>query len=118
MLCAAVPIGFGVLRAINTGTDFRYLWTALGALAGAFVVTTIAKARATTRLVAEAAVAFFVSTLLAVCTGALLGVRASSAGLWVVSVSFAFWSAVSSAFFRLSTTTSVGVSRRSGIVGP
>ncbi|MBL0173546.1 MAG: hypothetical protein IPP90_23225 [Gemmatimonadaceae bacterium] len=31
LLIAAVPLGFGALRAVTTGSDWRYLWVAVSA---------------------------------------------------------------------------------------
>ena len=39
MLVAAVPVVFGLVRAIRTGDDFRYLWLAAAANLGSLVVT-------------------------------------------------------------------------------
>ena len=37
-LLAATPVIFGLVRAINTGDDFRYLWLAAAAILGSLVV--------------------------------------------------------------------------------
>lgn len=34
VLCAALPALFGLVRAVNTGNDFRYLWLAASAIVG------------------------------------------------------------------------------------
>ena len=41
VLLAAVPVTFGLIRAINTGDDFRYLWLAGAAIVGSMVVMTL-----------------------------------------------------------------------------
>lgn len=46
---AAVPIGFGTVRAITTGTDFRYLVTAVASLAAAAAVFRGAASRVASR---------------------------------------------------------------------
>ena len=38
VLLAAAPVIFGLVRAINTGDDFRYLWLAAAAILGSLVV--------------------------------------------------------------------------------
>ena len=38
VLLAAVPVLFGLVRAINTGDDFRYLWLAASAIVGSLAV--------------------------------------------------------------------------------
>jgi hypothetical protein len=38
ILFALAPIGFGVIRAVRTGNDFRYLWVALASLVSAAIV--------------------------------------------------------------------------------
>jgi hypothetical protein len=35
----AVPVAFGVIRAVTTGNDFRYLWLAGAAIVGSMIVT-------------------------------------------------------------------------------
>ena len=37
-LLAATPVIFGLVRAINTGDDFRYLWLAAAAILGSLAV--------------------------------------------------------------------------------
>jgi len=38
VLLSAVPVLFGLVRAINTGEDFRYLWLAAAAIVGSLAV--------------------------------------------------------------------------------
>ena len=38
VLLGAVPVLFGLVRAINTGDDFRYLWLAASAIVGSLAV--------------------------------------------------------------------------------
>jgi hypothetical protein len=38
VLLAGVPVLFGLVRAINTGDDFRYLWLAASAIVGSLAV--------------------------------------------------------------------------------
>jgi hypothetical protein len=46
---AAAPVGFGALRALTTGTDFRYLFTALAVLAAAGITFRVGAARVRSR---------------------------------------------------------------------
>lgn len=46
---AAAPVGFGALRALTTGTDFRYLITALAVLATAGITFRVGAARIQSR---------------------------------------------------------------------
>jgi hypothetical protein len=41
-LIAAVPVGFALLRAATTGTDFRYLWVAVVSIISAGTVVVLA----------------------------------------------------------------------------
>ena len=41
VLLAAAPVTFGLIRAVNTGEDFRYLWLAGAAIVGSMVVMTL-----------------------------------------------------------------------------
>ena len=46
---AAIPVGFGALRALTTGTDFRYLVTALASLAAAATIFRLGASRVRSR---------------------------------------------------------------------
>jgi hypothetical protein len=46
---AAAPVGFGALRALTTGTDFRYLVTALAVLAAAAITFRVGAPRVRSR---------------------------------------------------------------------
>ena len=103
ILCAAVPFAFGVIRAVQTGSDFRYLWMALASYIGAGAVMLFLRARDRNRnvLLGQSTVAFVVATLLAAITGYLLGARAA-AGIWIVSAAFGFCCASSAALLARS----------------
>jgi hypothetical protein len=97
ILCAAAPFGFGLMRAVSTGSDFRYLWVALASGAGAVIVVmtgrrTARESRTGTALLAGS---FLMSTLLAVLMAMLLGTRLGP-GLVVVASAFGFCSAAGS----------------------
>lgn len=103
ILLAAVPFAFALIRAFQTGTDFRYLWMAIAALIGAGLVMVIGKAREGRRnvVLALSAVAFLTSTLLTVFMGRMFGAR-SATGIWVVAVAFGLFSATGQSLYALS----------------
>ena len=103
ILLAAVPFAFALIRAFQTGTDFRYLWMAIAALIGAAVVMVIGKAREGRQnvVLALSAVAFLTSTLLTVFVGRMFGAR-SATGIWVVAVAFGLFSATGQLLYALS----------------
>lgn len=46
LLIAAIPVGYAGLRAVATGTDFRYVWLALAStLSAAFILVVANRAR-------------------------------------------------------------------------
>ena len=97
MIAAAIPFAFGMIRAITTGTDLRYLWVAMAAMCGGMLVH--AGVRASGRAVGPAAVfgaVFLFSTVLAVVAAMLLGTRFGP-GILVVAAGFAGCFAVASA---------------------
>jgi hypothetical protein len=88
-LLAALPFAFGLFRAIQTGTDVRYVWVALAAMAGGMLVS--ARARGAGRPVnppALAAAVFLVSGVFATAAALVLGTRFGP-GLLVVAAGFA-----------------------------
>jgi hypothetical protein len=92
ILFAALPFGFALIRAVNTGYDLRYLWVALASLLGATIVMKLRRNGGRAGLVLASA-AFFMSTLLAVVMALLLGTRLGP-GIIVVASAFGFCSAV------------------------
>lgn len=88
---AAVPFAFGLIRAVKSGSDVRYLWVALAALLGAMAVMAAGKAfgRMPPMTVALSACAFVISTLCAVLAALLLGTMAGP-GMLVVASGFGF----------------------------
>lgn len=103
ILIALVPFAFGVLRALETGSDFRFLWTALGSSLGAILVMTLGKARSRSRhaLFSLSIVALVMATLLAALAALLLGARSAPA-IWVVAFGFGLCSAVGGALLTFS----------------
>lgn len=93
---AALPIVFGLIRAITTGKDLRYVWLAFAALLGAAGVMALghANARQPTTRVALSAAAFVISTLFAMLTALLLGTTFNP-GMLIVASAFGLCCAAS-----------------------
>jgi hypothetical protein len=108
ILLAAVPFAFALIRAFQTGTDFRYLWLAIAALFSAALVMVLGKAREGRRNVVLAlwAVAFFTSTLVTVFVGRLLEARSSTA-IWVIAVAFGLFSSTGQLLYTLSRSREI-----------
>ena len=86
---AVLPFAFGIIRAISTGNDFRYIWVALASFIGAAAlmsVVSVSRSGARGALALSAAV-FVVATLAAVLAAMLLG-TALGPGILVVASSF------------------------------
>jgi len=98
----SLPFLFGLLRAVTTGSDFRYLWVAAAALLGAAAFTAAAGGRMRRPRVAVAYSlgSFIVATLGATAAAMLLGTR-FGAGLLVVASSFAFCCAIGCMLFAI-----------------
>src|SRR5262245_5166808 len=93
---AAAPLAFGVIRAIRTGTDVRYVYVALAAMVGGMIVTAVTRGfQRPLRPAALAVAVFVVSTALAVVAALLLGTRLGP-GILVVAGSFGACFAASS----------------------
>jgi len=84
-----LPFAFGLIRAVTTGQDVRYLWVAAAGFLGAALVTVAARSRdgSTRPHVVAAALALVAATVLAVCAAIVLGTRLGP-GLLVVGASF------------------------------
>jgi hypothetical protein len=91
----SLPFLFGLLRAVATGNDFRYLWVAAASLVGAAVFTAAMGRRMRRPRVALvlSAGSFIVATLCATVAAVLQGTHVG-AGLLIVASSFAFCCAV------------------------
>jgi predicted neutral ceramidase superfamily lipid hydrolase len=100
ILVAAVPFAFGLIRALQTGTDFRYLWVAIASFIAATGVIAAWNARIRTPL-SLASVVLIIATLVAAAMAFLLGARSAPAVL-VVALAFGLCSAASSALYTLS----------------
>ena len=91
MLLGAVPVAFGVVRAINTGDDFRYLWLAAASILGSLAVmgpgyrapgsARVPLARAAAAIGAGAACAAVAAIVLGATPGPGVAIVAASFGL-------------------------------------
>jgi len=104
ILCAALPFGFGLIRAVQTGNDLRYLWVALAALCGAPLVMRVGSMPGTApnRPLARSVTVFFASSFLAVLIALLLGTRLGP-GILVVASAFGFCFAAATLLYVVST---------------
>lgn len=86
VLLAAAPLGLGLFRAWQTGTDYRMLWMAVASTIFVAGVLGAAVGRRRTRhaTFVQAGVIFLVSTLVAGGMGFLLGATAGP-GVWMVA---------------------------------
>jgi hypothetical protein len=92
---AAAPFGFALIRAFQTGSDFRPLMMAFASFLGAFGVWVIGRdlGRAPHAVFGLSSLAFVNATLLAGATAYMLGATAAP-GLWAVAIVFgACWAA-------------------------
>jgi len=98
----SLPFLFGLLRAVTTGTDFRYLWVAAASLFGAGLLTAFATApiRRPRVAVALSVGSFIVATVCGTAAAMLLGTR-FGLGLLVVASSFAFCCAAGCTLFAI-----------------
>ena len=98
---AAIPFAFGGIRAVQTGTDVRYLWVALGGMAGRMIAVAVSpRLQRARRPFTVAAAVFILSTGLAVAVGRLLGTMLGP-GLLVVAAGFGGCFAASAWFSHL-----------------
>jgi peptidoglycan/LPS O-acetylase OafA/YrhL len=84
-LFGVAPLGFGFVRAWRTEHDLRMVWMALVAslFAAGVIATAIGRRRTRHAVISQSAVIFVVATLLAGCTGFLLGAT-DGPGVWAV----------------------------------
>jgi hypothetical protein len=103
ILFAAVPFAFGLVRALRTGYDLRYLWMALASFLGAAVVIAVGKtlSEKPKGLLALSALVLVVATLLAGLVAFLLGAK-SVAGAGIVAFAFGLCCTASYALNALS----------------
>src|SRR5262249_14268528 len=98
----SLPFLFGLLLAVTTGNDFRYLWLAAASLFGAAVISALAggQVRAPRVAIALAVSSFIAATLCATAAAMLLGTR-FGVGLLVVGSSFGFCCAAGCMLFAI-----------------
>ncbi|HMH26318.1 MAG TPA: hypothetical protein VK542_07040 [Gemmatimonadaceae bacterium] len=103
VLLAIAPFGAALIRFTQTGTDVRYFWVALTAFLGALVVMWIGRAGTQRKNVVFrlAAIAFLVSTLLAVLAARLAGASAAF-GIWAVAIVYALFTTAGQVLYSLS----------------
>jgi hypothetical protein len=100
---AIAPFVAALIRFTQTGTDVRYFWVALAAFLGALAVLLIGRAGNQRKNVVLrlAAIAFLVSTLLAVLAARLLGASAA-VGIWLVAIVYALFTTAGQVLYSLS----------------
>ena len=101
ILFAVTPLAFGLIRAVSTGYDVRYLWMALASLLGAVIAVRTARNRTPIGMLALSALVLVIATVLAGLAAFLLGARSIAAG-GIVAFAFGFCWAASYAFYALS----------------
>ena len=98
---AALPVGFGVIRAVTTGNDLRYLWIAFASLLGIGVVMAGQRRRRPQLAPAVLSIeTLCVSMVLATLVALFLGTRFGP-GMLVVTFSFALCCAASTLTYML-----------------
>jgi len=102
ILIALAPFTFGVVRALRTGQDLRYLWVALAALIGAAIPVGLGRnrGRGPAAAAALAVAALFLSILFAMLAARLLG-TVMGLGILVVAAAFGLCFAVAAALHVL-----------------
>ena len=101
ILFAAIPFAFGLIRAVSTGYDVRYLWMAFASLLGAVIAVRTARNRKPTGMLAVSALVLVIASVLAGLAAFLLGAR-SVAAAGIVAFAFGFCWASSYALYALS----------------
>ena len=89
ILFAAIPFAFGLIRAVSTGYDVRYLWMALASLLGAVMAVRTTRNRKPTGVLAASAPVLIIATVFAGLAAFLLGAR-SVAAAGIVAFAFGF----------------------------
>jgi hypothetical protein len=86
---AAVPVAFGIIRAVSTGSDLRYLWLAGAAIVGSMAVVAFRRGGPGAAQVSMllAAGAIVTGAACAAAAALLMGTRAGP-GLAVVALAF------------------------------
>lgn len=97
VLFGAAPLGFGLLRALRTGSDLRMFWMAVAStlFAASVLAGAVGRRRTRSAVLYQAGVIFVVATLLAGGMGFALGATAGP-GVLAVSAVFGICLAVAS----------------------
>lgn len=102
VLLAAVPVIFGLIRAVSTGDDVRYLWLAGAAISGSFVAMRLwggAPGPAHVSLL-RAVGAVAAGSACAAAASVLQGARAGP-GVAIVAIAFGLCTGTSAVFATL-----------------
>src|SRR5262245_21637393 len=75
ILVGAVPFAFGVIRAVRTGYDLRYLWVAFAALLGAAIAMAMRNTQRMRTSLRLSLAAFVLATLFATALALVLGTQ-------------------------------------------
>lgn len=105
LLFLMVPVMFALIRALQTGTDFRAVWMLTVSLAGAVLITLWWR-RARGRLAFLGMIVFATCTVLSAGVATLLGAKAAF-GVWAVSGAFGLCLAAATTLFVLSRPETV-----------
>lgn len=99
---AAVPVTFGLIRAVRTGDDVRYLWLAGAAILGSMAVMPLGRASAGPAPVflRRALGAVAAGALCAAATAVLMGATAGP-GVAIVALAFGLCTGTSALFATL-----------------
>jgi hypothetical protein len=102
VVCAAVPVMFGLIRAATTGGDVRYLWLAGAAILGSMAVMLLWRGPADSAPVSlgRALGAVAAGTLCAAATAVLIGAKAGP-GVAIVALAFGLCTGTSAVFATL-----------------
>jgi hypothetical protein len=96
VVLAVVPVTFGLIRAVSTGDDFRYLWLAGAAILGSMLAVPRRRGASGPAAVwlRRALGAVAAGTACAAATGIILGAKAGP-GIAIVAISFGLCSGTS-----------------------
>jgi uncharacterized membrane protein YccC len=99
---AAVPVTFGLIRAVSTGDDVRYLWLAGAAILGSMVASSLGRGSSGPAQVSlrRALGAVAAGTLCAAATAVLMGATAGP-GVAIVAFGFGLCTGTSALFATL-----------------
>ncbi len=102
VVLAAVPVTFGLIRAVSTGDDFRYLWLAGAAVLGSMGLMALARGRSggVRVSVLRAVGAVAAGALCAAAIAVFMGARAGP-GVAIVASAFGLCTGLSAVFATL-----------------